>query len=280
MLALYQAGFREALSVTAASGTYALLSPANAVPPVDAGVYYRVAPDVPITQVMFMGGIAVGLFGVLGLAAALRQPASARSRTSLRALLARGDGWLLRAVAVVLVAAGVAASWTAYSLAGTAKLTATGWEIPALHDTASDKPVPFVPGCTSGPGGFQVCVHPAFSGYLGDVAAALDPVAAEIAGLPGAPARAEQVASAGTGLAGFEPSYIAGNPPCSSTAGNRWAAITGRSWASRPGTGRTGAPGSSRVSSTPSSPNRRIRRPRPGPGPRRSARHSRRWRTP
>ena len=81
------------------------------------------------------------------------------------------------------------------------------------RDAASDKPVPFVPDCTSGPGGFQVCIHPAFSGYLSEVAAGLDPVAAEIAGLPGAPVRAEQVASAGTGPGGFEPSYIAGNPP-------------------------------------------------------------------
>ena len=198
LLVLYQAGFREALGVTASPGTDALLSPASAVPAVDAGVYQHVAPDVPITQVMFMGGIAVALLGVLALAAALRQRASARGRMSLRAWPARGDNWLLRTVAVVLVAAGVAASWTAYSLAGTAKLTATGWQIPALHDAARDRPVPFVPDCRSAPGGFQVCVHPAFSGYLGDVAAALDPVAAEIAGLPGAPVRAEQVASAGT----------------------------------------------------------------------------------
>ncbi len=38
------------------SGTYALLSPMNGVPSVDAGVYYRVAPDLSIVQVMFMGG--------------------------------------------------------------------------------------------------------------------------------------------------------------------------------------------------------------------------------
>jgi hypothetical protein len=38
-----------------------------------------------------------------------------------------------------------------------------------------------------------VCVHPAFGTYLPSVAAALAPVAAEIAGLPGAPVRAEQV---------------------------------------------------------------------------------------
>ena len=56
-----------------------------------------------------------------------------------------------------------------------------------------------------------MCVHPAFSFYLRDVAAALDPVAAEIAGLPGAPARAEEVAS----VSGGQPvmSGISGNPP-------------------------------------------------------------------
>ncbi|MBV9205491.1 MAG: hypothetical protein JO037_08820, partial [Actinobacteria bacterium] len=131
VLVLYQAGFREALGLTASpasSGTYALLSPAGAVPSVDAGVYHHVAPDVPVVQVMFMGGITVALLGVLGLAAALRQPASAGGPRSLRALLARGDDWLPRAVAVVLVAAGLAASWTAYSLAGTARLTAAGWQ--------------------------------------------------------------------------------------------------------------------------------------------------------
>jgi hypothetical protein len=36
-----------------------------------------------------------------------------------------------------------------------------------------------------------VCIHPAFEPYLGAVDAALRPAAAEIAGLPGAPARAD-----------------------------------------------------------------------------------------
>jgi hypothetical protein len=230
VLVLYQAGFREALGLTASSGTYALLSPAGAVPSVDAGVYHHVVPDMPAVQVMFMGGIAVTLLGVLGLAAALRQPASADGLRSLRALLARGDDWLLRAVAVVLVAAGVAASWTAYSLAGTARLTATGWQIPALHHAGGDRPVPFVPDCTSGPGGFQVCVHPAFSGYLSEVATALDPVAAEIAGLPGAPVRAEQVASTGTRPSGYGPSHTAGNPPVFQYSGEQVGDLFGAFW--------------------------------------------------
>ena len=56
--------------------------------------------------------------------------------------VARPDGEDLyaRAVAVVLVACGVAASWTAFALARTAKPDPVGgWEIPALHSAASDR---------------------------------------------------------------------------------------------------------------------------------------------
>ena len=211
VLVLYQTGLREALGVTPLSGRYALLSPASAPPSVDAGVYHHVAPDLSITQVTFMGGIAIALLGVLGLAAALRQQASAGGRRSLRAALARGDGWVLRAVAVMLVACGVAASWTAFALAGTAKPDAVGgWQIPALHSAASDQPVPATQDCTSS-SRFQVCVHPAFSFYLDDVAAALDPVAAEMAGLTGAPTSAEEVASESGGKTVMSGS--SGNPP-------------------------------------------------------------------
>jgi hypothetical protein len=177
-------------------GTYALLSPLNAPPAVDAGVYYRVAPDVSVVQVMFMGGIAVALFGVLGLAAGLRAPGPT-------------GGWLARLGAVVLVACGVAAAWTGFTLAGSAQpdAAAGGWEIPALHSAASDQPVAAAPDCTSA-AHLQVCVAPALSFDLRTVAAELDPVAAEIAGLPGAPVRAEEVASLNGWKAG-----ISGNPP-------------------------------------------------------------------
>jgi hypothetical protein len=209
-LVLYQTGLRQALGVTA-SGTYALLSPANSPPVVDAGVYYHAAPDLSIVQVMFMGGIALALFGALGLATTLRELTPERGLASLRAALVRTDGWLLRAVAVILVACGVAASWTAFALAGTAKPDAAGgWAIPALHSAASDQPVPATQDCRSS-SGFQVCVHTAFSFYLGDLAAALDPVAAQIAGLPGAPVSAKEVASVSGGQ--DVQSGISGNPP-------------------------------------------------------------------
>jgi hypothetical protein len=193
VLVVYQSGLRQALGVTTSSGTYALLSPANGPPVVDTGIYHHVPPDLSIVQVMFMGGIAVALFGVLGLAPALRGLAPAR------AALARSGGWPLRTVAVALVACGVAASWTAFALAGTAKPDPVGgWEIPALHTAASDQTVAVTQDCTSS-SGFQVCVHPAFSFYLHDLAAAFEPVAAEIAGLPGAPAGASEVASVSGG---------------------------------------------------------------------------------
>src|SRR5262252_5136019 len=211
VLVLYQTGFREALGVAASSGTYGLLSPANSPPVVDAGVYHHVAPDLSIVQVMFMGGIAVALVGVLGLATALRPLASARGLASARAALAGSGGWLLRGVAVIMVACGVAASSTAFALAGTAKPEPVGGgEIPALHSAVSDQPVPVAQDCTS-TSGFQVCVHPAFSIYLQDLASAFNPVAAEIAGLPGAPVGAKEVASVSGGQ--DVQSGTAANPP-------------------------------------------------------------------
>jgi hypothetical protein len=209
---LFQIGFRQVLGITPSSGTYALLSPDTGAPQVDLGTYYHVAPDVSMVQVMFMAGIAVALFGLLGLAQGLRDLAPDGGRAALRAVLARGDGWLLRAVAAVLIACGVAASAVAFSLAGTARPDAVtgGWQIPALHSAATDQPVPYTPDCTTG-SGFQVCVHPAFGFDLKQVAAELDPVAAEIAGLPGAPVAAREAASQVNGQEVL--SGISGNPP-------------------------------------------------------------------
>ena len=65
--------------------------------------------------------------------------------------------------------------------------------IPALHDAASDQPIPYTPVCRRST--VVVCLHPAFRAFLGDEAAALDPVLGEVAGLPGAPVRAEQIST-------------------------------------------------------------------------------------
>lgn len=205
-------GFHAALGVQPGTSTYALLSPATAVPLGDDGVFYHVASDLAIAQVMFMGGITVALLGLLTLAPVFRIP-----YRELLAGVSRIGRWLCVA-GVALLAVGVAAAATAFALTGTAKLGVSGWDIPALHDAASDQPIPYTPDCAGS--SFQVCVHPAFSGFLGGANAALQPVAAEIAGLPGAPVRADQV-PAGNGVwdtqgmrfAGMPTPGVSGTPP-------------------------------------------------------------------
>ena len=149
------AGDHAALNVAPGTSTYALLSPGTSVPLVDDGVFYHAAPDVAIAQVMFMGGLVVALLGLLALAPVSRVPFR-----GLLSAFGRTGRWLC-AAGVTLLVAGVAASSTAYALAGTARLGVSGWAIPALHDAASDQPVPYSPDCAGT--SFRVCVHPAFS---------------------------------------------------------------------------------------------------------------------
>jgi hypothetical protein len=178
-------------------GTSALLVPVLGRPQIDVGVYYRVPPDVFIAQVMFMGGVLLVLVGLLALLPAARGP-------GVRGLSFAAGRWLT-VLAAAAVACAAAAAVTAFSLAGTARYSlATGWEIPALHDAAGDKPVPYALDCTGSP--VRVCIHPAFAPYLGAMSAALQPAAAEIAGLPGAPVRAEMTR-------GDKPPAVAGTTP-------------------------------------------------------------------
>jgi hypothetical protein len=138
------------------------------------GIFYPYLPDLPIARMMFLGGLAVVAIGVLGL------PARAGSRR-------------LRAAAAVVTLAGVAAAGTASGLVRTARLTPQGIAIPALHDAANDRPIGYTPVCARA-AGVPVCLNPAYRRYLAEIAADLRPVLAEVAGLPGAPARVAQVA--------------------------------------------------------------------------------------
>ena len=159
---------------TATSG-WALILPTNSNGNYEAGsgVFYRYLPDLPIARVMFLAGIAVAVLGLLGLPSG-----------------AAGPG--LRRAAAVVTLAGVAAAGTAIGLAGTAWRGPYGIVIPALHDAANDQPIRYTPVCGHA-GGTPVCMNPAYRRYLPDVTAALRPLLAEVAGLPGAPARATQV---------------------------------------------------------------------------------------
>ena len=138
------------------------------------GTIYPYLPDLPIARVMFLAGIAVAALGLTGLPA-------------------RAGGPRLRRAAAVVTVAGVAAAGTAVGLASTARPGPHGMVIPALHDAANDQPFRYTPVCGHA-AGVPVCLNPVFRGYLPDVTAALAPVLAEVAGLPGAPARVNEVA--------------------------------------------------------------------------------------
>jgi hypothetical protein len=176
---------------------WALILPTNSngnfQPP--SGIFYPYLPDLPIARVMFLAGIAVAALGLIGL------PAGA-------------GGPRLRRAAAVVTLAGVAAAGTAVGLAGTARLGPHGMVIPALHDAASDRAIRYTPVCGQS-AGVPVCLNPAYRQFLPDVNAALRPVLGEVAGLPGGPARATQVAgaySSSEGEAGA-PMTITGRPP-------------------------------------------------------------------
>jgi hypothetical protein len=161
----------------------------------DSGIFYPWLPDLQIARIMFLAGIAVVALGLTGL------PARA------------GGRWLRRTAAVVTLA-GLALAGAGVGLANTARLTAHGMIIPALHDAASDAPISYTPACGHA-AGIPVCVNPAYRRWLPDVTAALAPVLAEVAGLPGAPVRATQVAAAyPSGANGPpQPVTVGGRPP-------------------------------------------------------------------
>ncbi len=142
----------------------------------DSGIFYPWLPDLPIARIMFLAGIAVVALGLTGLPA-------------------RAGGRGLRRAAAVLTLAGVVSAGTAVGLARTAQESAHGMIIPALHDAANDAPISYTPACGRA-AGVPVCLNPAYRRWLPDVTAALAPVLAGVAGLPGAPAQASQVAAA------------------------------------------------------------------------------------
>jgi hypothetical protein len=185
---LVLAAFSRAVSQAGVS--VAALSPDGIVPGNDQGVFYPVAADVSIVQVMFFAGCALGAVGLLGLSP---RTGGAGWRGPLD--LASAGGLRLRAAAATVFAAGIALAVAGFGLAATARASSVtgGIEVPALHDAASDRPIPYTPVCADASGGFQVCVHPAYRSYLSQAVNSFGPVIAELSRLPGAPVRAAQI---------------------------------------------------------------------------------------
>jgi hypothetical protein len=160
----------------------------------DSGIFYPYLPDLPIARIILLAGLTLAAAGLIGLPA-------------------RAGGPWLRAAAAVVTIAGLAAAGTAVRLADTARLGPEGTVIPALHDAASDRPIIYTPACSHADA-IPVCLNPAYRAWLPDLTAALRPVLAQTAGLPGAPARVSQVAQSyvNATFAG-QAMTLAGQPP-------------------------------------------------------------------
>ena len=180
--------FRQAVGDNGGStGAVGVLSPDGSVPGNDWGLFYPVSVGVPIVQLMFMLGVAVAAIAVLGLSP---RTGGVGWRGALSAVTAGGAR--LRTVAVSLLAAGVALVVAAFVLAGTANVSdpTSTLQIPAI-DGGAAMPISYTPDCAGTT--FQTCVHPAYKPYLSWVADALDPLIAQLSGLPGVPASAREV---------------------------------------------------------------------------------------
>jgi hypothetical protein len=153
---------------------WTLLSPNNQVPPLDRGLFHPIPQGLSIVQTLFLTGAIALLLGVLGVAGSVR-------------------GARMRRTAGPVLLIGAVACAVAFGLATTATTGPYGYNVPAL-DGASVQQISYTPVCTRD--GVPVCVHPALSGDLGPASAAFGPVLDEVAGLPGAPTRAEQIDAA------------------------------------------------------------------------------------
>ncbi len=199
------------VAVSASGGPFGVLSPAGAVPPNDSGLFYPVAPDVSIVQVMFFAGAVLGAIGLLGLSP---RTGGVGWRGALAASSAGGAR--LRTVATAVFAAGVALAVVGFGLAGTAQGSVLGGNLlPLLHGSAADRPIPYTPVC-GGSASFPVCLHPAYQSYLDPAVKSFDLVMSELAGLPGAPVRAREVADQALPAIVFDyggDGVVAGTPP-------------------------------------------------------------------
>ena len=181
-------GVRAAAPSERAAGI-GLLSPMYPAFGLNASVFYAPQPDLPILKI-------ICYLGVLGIA------------LGATAWYFRADRPSLRRAGAALLAAGLALTATAAALDATARIDSNGVIVPAFHNAAADRAVPYTPVCSRTP--LPVCLHPAYAGgsELTVLATIINQIAAPVLGIPGMPARAEQVPDARTSLSGVQ-----GNPP-------------------------------------------------------------------
>jgi hypothetical protein len=176
-------GLRAAAATSRAAGP-GLLSPIYPTFGLNATVFYPPQPDLSMLKIVcYLGltGVALGL-------------------TAWRLRDGRPS---IRRASIALLAAGLSLTATAGALDRTARVDGSGIIVPAFHDAATDHAVRYVPVCSRSP--LPVCVHPAYDGgsELTVLAGIINKITAPVLGVPGMPARAEQMPATKLTLGGL-----------------------------------------------------------------------------
>jgi hypothetical protein len=169
-----------------------LLSPIYPGTWLHATVFFAVRPDLAYLQIGCYLGAAAALAGLIVL----------RVHAGNRAVLRSGGA---------LATAGLALVTAAFALLSTGHYDARGLIVPLLHDSASDRSIPYIPVCVHDRT-IPVCLHPAYarSNEMDFFDTTVNKIAAPLAGVPGLPVQAEQSPGGDIG----EPlAYLAGHPP-------------------------------------------------------------------
>jgi hypothetical protein len=168
-----------------------LLSPLYPSIGLESSVFYAIRPDLALVQIICYLGVGVAAFGLV-------------------TFRSHGGDRVVRRCGVALAAAGLTLVTAAVGLVSTSHRDGQGVIVPALHDAATDRAIPFTPVCTHSP--LPVCMHPAYA-HANELTAfdtTVNKIAAPLVGTPGLPIRAEQLPGGDNGNPG---SGVEGNPP-------------------------------------------------------------------
>lgn len=140
--------------------SFGLVTPVGSSIDPDRAIFFHTGPAEAIVQLTFLLGVTAVSLGALG-----------------------------RRAGIALTAAGAVAAATGLWLAGSSTLNTNENQIfiPHLQHSATPRALSYTPVCDHSL--IPTCVHPAYRKALGDVADALRPVTAQLAGLPGVPTR-------------------------------------------------------------------------------------------
>jgi hypothetical protein len=161
-------------------GALGRLSPLYPSIGLESSVFYAIRPDLTWVQISCYLGMAATALGLVVF----------RSHDGSRAVRRAGS---------------------AVTLVSTSHRDSQGVIVPALHDAASDRAIPYTPVCVHD-GTFPVCLHPAYaaSNELTTFDTIISKIVAPLAGTPGLPVRAEQLPGEDNGSPA---SQMQGNPP-------------------------------------------------------------------